>query len=262
MTRNKLTKEDINETNPYQVVILNKINKDDTKREQMIHWSILCDLIKYIDGSLDMAPSLTVKSFDCIQYKRLNNSLKTDKDLTVHIESKGDRLKEEYFDKCDGIHREISQVTRFAESTDISTTYLGKRDITRDMIIKAEEKFPISGQGYTNGKLLDNTGGSILIDTGASKSYMSKSYYMQCKSLHALPKFVSAMQRVQVGNGQCVAVLFVILLVMDVYGHRFVVLTLVSEIHDNVDLVLDMKNITELKGVMATWDSSFKFLNR
>ena len=65
--------------------------------------------------------------------------------------------------------------------------------MTRDMIIKAEEKFPISGQWYTNGKLLDHTECSILLDTGASKSCMSKSYYMQCKSLHALPKFASTM---------------------------------------------------------------------
>ena len=87
------------------------------------------------------------------------------------------------------------------------------------MIIKAEEKFPISGQGCTNGKLLDNTEYILLLDTGASKSYMSKSYYMQCKSLHTLPKFALTMQRVQVGNGQCVAVLFVIPVVIDVYGH-------------------------------------------
>ena len=67
------------------------------------------------------------------------------------------------------------QTTRSHESTDLSTTYLGKTDMTRDMIIKAEGKFPISGQGYTNGKLLDNAECSILIDTDASKSYMSKS---------------------------------------------------------------------------------------
>ena len=48
------------------------------------------------------------------------------------------------------------------------------------MIIKASKKFPISGQGYTNGKLLNDTEYSILIDTGASKSYMSKSNYMWC----------------------------------------------------------------------------------
>ena len=133
--------------------------------------------------------------------------------------------------------------------------------MTRDMIIKAEEKFPICGQGYTYGKLLDNTECSILIDTGTSKSYMSKSYYMQCKSLHALPKFSSTTQRVQVGNGQYVAVLFVILVIVDIHGHRFEVFTLVSEIQDNVDLVLDMRNVFEL-GVIDTQDSSFKFLNR
>ena len=91
---------------------------------------------------------------------------------------------------------------------------------------------------------------------------MSKSYYIQCESLHALPKFVSIMQRVQVGNGHCVAVLLVIPVVIDVYGHRFEVFTLVSEIHDNVDLVLGMKNVFELEGVIDMWDSSFKFLNR
>ena len=66
-------------------------------------------------------------------------------------------------------------MTRFDESTDLSTTYLGKMDKTRGMIIKAEEKFLISGQGYTNGKLLDHTECNMLVDTGASKSYMSKS---------------------------------------------------------------------------------------
>ena len=103
---------------------------------------------------------------------------------------------------------------------------------------------------------------SILIDTGASKSYMSKLYYMQCKSLHKLPKFASTTQRVQVGNGQCMGVLFVIPVTVDVHGHRFKVFTLVSKINDNVDSVFSMKNVFELEGVIVIWDSSLKFLNR
>ena len=90
MTRNKLNEEDTTEANPYQMLILNKVYKEDIKTEQMIHWSILSDLIKYIDGSLDMAPSFTVKALDNRQHKRLYNSLKTDKDLTVDIEFEGD----------------------------------------------------------------------------------------------------------------------------------------------------------------------------
>ena len=157
MTSNKLNEEDTMETNPYQTVILNKVYKGGIKAKQMIHWPILNDLIKYINGSLDMVPSLTVKPLDYRQHKILYNSLQAAKNLTVNVEFEGDKLKEEYFDKYDGIYTEISQETRSDESTDLSAIYLGKMDMTRDMIIKAEEKSPISGQGYTNGKLLDNT---------------------------------------------------------------------------------------------------------
>ena len=67
---------------------------------------------------------------------------------------------------------------------------------------------------------------------------MLKSYYLQCKTLHALPKFSLNTQRIQVGNGQYVSVLFVIPVIIDIHGHRFEIFTLVSEIHDNVDLVM------------------------
>ena len=83
----------------------------------------------------------------------------------------------------------------------------------------------------------------ILFDTGATKSYMSKSYYLRCKTLHLLPKFSSNTQRIQVGNGQYVSVLFVIPVIINMHGHRFEIFTLVSKIHDNVDLVMGMKNI-------------------
>ena len=113
----------------------------------------------------------------------------------------------------------------------------------KDTKIKAEERFPITVQGFASGKLLDGMECQILLDTGATKSYMSKSYYLRCKTLHALPKFSSNTQRIQVGNGQYVSVLFVIPVIINIYGHRFKIFTLVSEIHNNVDLVMGMKNI-------------------
>ena len=88
---------------------------------------------------------------------------------------------------------------------------------------------------------MDGTDCQILLDTRASKSFMSKSFYLQCKALHSLPKFVSKMHRIQVGNGQHVAVLFIIPVIVEIAGYRFEIYTLVSEIHDNVDLVLAMK---------------------
>ena len=128
--------------------------------------------------------------------------------------------------------------------------------------IKAEESFPILENGYTLGRLLDGTKCQLLLDTGASKSFMSKLFYMQCKSLDTLPKFASTTQRIQVGNGQCVSVLFIIPVIVDIYGHRFEIYTLVSEIHENVDLVLGIKNVFELEGVINSRDCCFKFWNR
>ena len=58
------------------------------------------------------------------------------------------------------------------------------------------------------------------------------------------------------------AVLFVIPVIIEIHGHLFEVFTLVSEIYDNVDLVLGMKNAYELEGIVDIRDSSFKFLNR
>ena len=148
------------------------------------------------------------------------------------------------------------------ENCDLSTTYLGQTKMTRETKIKVEESFPITGHGFTSGKLLDGTGCQILLDTGATKSYMSKSFYLKCKCLHALPKFASHTQRIQVGNGQYVSVLFVIPVIIDIHRHRFEIYTLVSEIHENVDLVLGIKNVFELEGVIDSCNSCFSFLNR
>ena len=52
--------------------------------------------------------------------------------------------------------------------------------MTRATKIKAEEIFSILEQGYTVGKLLDGKECQILLDMGASKSYMSEPYYLRC----------------------------------------------------------------------------------
>ena len=104
-----------------------------------------------------------------------------------------------------------------------------------------EQKFSISKSGYTLDKLMDGTECQILLDMGARKSFMSTSYYLCCKALHSLPKFALKTQRIQVGNGQYVSVLFIIPVIKEIAGHRFEIYMLVSKIHGNVDLVLGIK---------------------
>ena len=166
-------------------------------------------------------------------------------------------------DIYEGIHSDIVSSNRFDENSDISTMYLGKIENRGNQDkLKAEESFPILENGYTLGRLLDGIKCQLLLDTGVSKSFMSESFYIQCKSLHNLPKFASTTQRIQVGNGRCVNVLFIIPVIEDIHGHRFEIYTMVSEIHENVDLVLGIKNVFELEGVINSRDCCFKFFNR
>ena len=76
------------------------------------------------------------------------------------------------------------------------------------------------------------------------------------------PSLLQKLKRIQVGNRHCLSILFVILILLDIHGHRFEVYTLVSEIQENVDLVLGIKNVFELEGVIDSWECCFSFLNR
>ena len=102
------------------------------------------------------------------------------------------------------------------------------------------------------------------MDTGASKSFMSKSHYLHCKPLHSLPTFASKTQGIQVGNGQFISVLFIIPLIIGIHGfiHRFKIYTLVSEIHKNIDIVIGIKNIFKLEGIINSQESWINFLYR
>ena len=102
-----------------------------------------------------------------------------------------DVTKARYLDVYEDINAEMVYASKFDENSDLSMMYLGQTNMTRSTRIKAKERFPITGQGFASGKLLDGTEYQILLDTGATKSYMSKLYCLRCKTLHASPKFSS-----------------------------------------------------------------------
>ena len=250
--------------NPYKRVVLNNIYKLPESCPEMKNWSIFSDNVKYVQHDKRTTQNLNFDTLDYRNHKDLYLQLKEEPLLAVDIDFGlyPDITKARYLDVYEDIYAEMVYASKFDENSDLSTTYLGQTDMIRNTKIKAEERFPITGQGFALGKLLDATECQILLDTGATKSYMSKSYYLQCKTLHALPKFSSNTQRIQVGNGQYVSILFVIPVIIDIDGHRFEIFTLVSEIHDNVDLVMGMKNIFELEGVIDSRESCFSFLSR
>ena len=253
--------DDNDEVNPYRELIVNNVDKIEMQKTQMEQWSIWSNSLNYVQHSKfnSMDHSLNVKPVN--RYKVKPNEEKEFRE--VDFGSNLQNLQAEYPDMYEGIQLDIVSSSRFDENSDISTTYVGKigQEESQNKL-KAEESFPISENGYTLGRLLDGTKCQLLLGTGASKSFMSKSYYMHCKSLHTLPKFAASTQRIQVGNGQCISVLFIIPVIIEVHGHRFKIYALVSKIHENVDLVLGIKNVFELEGVINSRDCRFKFLNR
>ena len=168
---------------------------------QMEQWSILSNILNYVKHNKYYISNHNL-DIKMVNKHKDKESIKLDFDDTPL------KLCKEYLDVSDGIQTEIVNTSRFNENSDLSTIYLGRSGKARHDKLKAEESFPISEHGYTSGKLLDGTECQLLLDTGTSKSFISKSFYMQCKSFHSLPKLTSKTQRIQVANRQCRSVLF------------------------------------------------------
>ena len=86
---------------------------------------------------------MNIKALECRNHKKLYDRLKGEERqiLDTDFGSSPDRLKRKYLDIYEGVHAEVLHLTKFDECSDLSTTYLGKTDITRETKIKAEEKF-------------------------------------------------------------------------------------------------------------------------
>ena len=88
-------------------------------------------------------------------------------------------------------------------------------------VIKAQEQFSIMDHSTTVGTLLDDTECTILLDSSATKSYISKQYSLRNKSLHGSLKFSSKVKVIHVGNGESVNILLIIPIIITIQGHMF-----------------------------------------
>ena len=162
-------------TNPYQELI---VNNADSLMTQMEQWSILSNVLNYVQHDRYYTSNHTLdkkrvnKHKDKLNTRREKGSIKLDFDDTPL------KLCKEYLDIYNGIQLEIVNTSRFNKNSDLSTTYLGRSDKARNDKLKVEESFPVSEHGYMSCKLLDGTEWQLLLDTGTSKSFMSKSFYM------------------------------------------------------------------------------------
>ena len=123
--------------NTYQKALLTENDKKKSST-QMKEWSILSDHAKYVmsNGS-EMNYRHERDLYKELQEKELVSA-------DVNFGRSPEKLKAEYLDVYEGVYAEVISTDRFDEDMDLSTTYLGQVDMTRNIEVKAEENFPIT----------------------------------------------------------------------------------------------------------------------
>ena len=104
---------------PYRELIVNNAGKVENTLSQMEQWSILSNVINYVQYSKNP------KNFHAMSIKPVNKNKVSvggkDKDkfsLQVDLTYASDRLMEEYLDRYKGVKLEILNTTRFDENSD------------------------------------------------------------------------------------------------------------------------------------------------
>ena len=154
---NKMTQDQGD--NPYKRVVLNNVYKVPERCPEMKDWSIFNDNIRYVQHDQMMTQNLNFDTLDYRNHKGLYLQLKNKKSETLDVDFGlyPYVTKSRYLDVYEGVYEEMVYANKFNENSGLSTMYSGQTTMTRSTKIKAEERFPITGQGFASGKLLDGT---------------------------------------------------------------------------------------------------------
>ena len=160
------------EDNLYKRVVLNNVYKMPESCPEMKNWSIFSDNVRYVQHDQITAHDLDLDTLDYRNHQDLYFQLKDEEIETLDIDFGlyPDVTRARYLDVYEDVYAEMVSASKFGKNSDLSTTYLGQTKMTRNTKIKAEERFPITGQGFASGKLSDGTECQILFDTRVLQS--------------------------------------------------------------------------------------------
>ena len=96
---------------------------------------------------------IDIKPIDYRVHKRMYRKMGKEggQQLNIDFGESPEIMRNRYMDVYDEIYAEVVTSSRFDENVDLSTTYLGRIDMKREEVMKAEESFPISEQGFVMG---------------------------------------------------------------------------------------------------------------
>ena len=135
-----------NNINQYEKALLSDRNVRRSNL-QMEQWSILSDNIVYVKSKdSDIVNGIDIKPIDYREHKRMYRKMAKEGGERIGIDfgESPEVMKSRYMDVYDNIYAKVVTTNRFDENVDLSTTYLGRIDMKREEVLKAEESFLIS----------------------------------------------------------------------------------------------------------------------
>ena len=126
------------ETNPYLELIVDNADKVEPLMTQMEKWSILSNVLNYVQHGKFHSIRHTLDIRPVNKYKHKLNAEGDREFRELDFGTMPLKLCEEYMDVYEGIQSEIVSATRFDENSDLSTTYLGRIDKENKNKLRAE----------------------------------------------------------------------------------------------------------------------------
>ena len=211
-----------------------------------------------VDTALFQEPRLEMDQCD------LNWSiLSTHVDYSTHRDLDGpykDMNTSVLYDKLGDDDNLVSGPTEISDERFEEVSCCLKTMVHPELSINFENHVQMDGRGIARANLMDQRPLKLFFDLGATRSYLSHTYYKATKALHKLPKFTTTCTGIKIGNGSIVQVLFVIPLLFMCHGHVFEIYTIVADIDDGIDLVFGFKNMVKTEGMLNTRTGEFDFL--
>ena len=227
---------------------------------EMSEWSVFNTKMHYVTHPKQSGNSLVFNK--CEEKVEQGILGKTDGPDLLELAESEETVKLVFNDQFDEVQNFLHLSDVFKDSRDISTTYLGTDTVMLKDHFVPECSFPIYSNSHTWGQLMGGKPFDLLLDSGASKSYMSREFYKKNPQLHSLPKYKTTIKELQMGNGALASAYFIIPVVFKVVRHKFEVFTLVADIKGTTDIVFGVKNMFEVEGELSCRNSEFRFMNR
>ena len=133
----------VNDVNQYEKALLSGRNMRRSNL-QMEQWSILSNNIVYVRSEdNDIMNGINIKPIDYREHKRMYRKMGKEGGewLEIDFRESLEIMRSRYMDVYDEIYAEIVTTSRFDENIDLSMTNLGRIDMKREEVMKAEESF-------------------------------------------------------------------------------------------------------------------------